>query len=367
MTNHAIAAVAKTPDGPFSIEAIELDDLRADEVLVRIEASGICYTDIECKQTLLPTPSVLGHEGAGVVEALGSGVTLVNAGDRVIVSYPYCGTCPNCERHAYYHCDQIVDLKFGGSRLDGSKPVRLNGKPITSAFFQQSSFATYAVTQERNLVVVPPETPFELMAALPCGMLAGAGSILNILDVQDQRGVIVVGAGAVGLGAVMTAKIRGAYPIIAVDVVPARLEMARSLGATHTINALQEDAVAKIRTISPRGIEAGLDTTGLLTGMTTIIKSLARGGKCALVTVPPGNMDDFPMEELFMRAASLHCVFVGAAIAKELLPQLLNWHAEGIFPVDRLIRTFDFKDINLAVASTRSGETIKAVLLMNRH
>lgn len=364
MTHGAMAAVAKTRDGPFTIEAIELDDLRSDEVLVRVEACGICFTDLETKHSLLPTPSVLGHEGAGVVEAIGASVTLVKAGDRVIVSYPYCGTCPNCVKRAFYHCDHAISLEFGGSRLDGTKPVRLDGAPVVSAFFQQSTFATRAVTQERNLVVVPAATPVELMAALPCGVMTGAGTVLNILDLRKDQGMIVVGTGAVGLSAVMAARIRGADPIIAIDVVPARLELARSLGATHVINPREEDVVAKIATISPRGIEAGLDTSGLLEGISTIIRSLAQGGKCAVVTVPPGNIDNFPLEELFMRAASLHSVFVGGAVANELLPQLLTWHAEGIFPFDRLVSTYDFKDINIAVEAIRSGMTIKAVLLM---
>ena len=366
MTHSAMAAVAKTRDGPFTIEPVELDDLRPDEVLVRVEACGICFTDLEAKHSLLPTPSVLGHEGAGVVEATGASVTLVKPGDRVVVSYPYCGSCPNCAKRAFYHCDHAIGLEFGGSRLDGTKPVRLDGAPVVSAFFQQSTFATRAITQERNLVVVPGSTPVELMAALPCGVMTGAGTVLNVLDLKRNQGMIVVGTGAVGLSAVMTARIRGADPIIAIDVVPARLELARSLGATHVINAREEDAVATMLAISPRGIEAGLDTSGLLEGISTIIRSLAQGGKCAVVTVPPGNMDSFPLEELFMRAASLHSVFVGAAIANELLPQLLKWHAEGIFPVDRLVRTFDFTDINRAVESMRSGQTIKAVLLMNQ-
>jgi aryl-alcohol dehydrogenase len=168
MTTKATAAVIHEPNGQFSFETIELDDLRSDEILVRIEASGVCHTDMRA-QGLTPLPAaVLGHEGAGMVEAVGSGVSRVIPGDRVVISYPFCGTCPNCVQGRAYICEHAIPLSFAGARLDGSKTITLNGKTISSAFFQQSSFSTHSITLERDVVPVKGDHKPEMLAAIPC-------------------------------------------------------------------------------------------------------------------------------------------------------------------------------------------------------
>jgi aryl-alcohol dehydrogenase len=162
----ATAAVIGEPNGKFSLETVELDDLRNDEILVRIEASGICHTDIGA-QHRVPMPVVLGHEGAGVVEEIGSGVSRVKPGERVIISYPWCGTCPPCAEGQAYICENVRSLCFSGARLDGSKTIALEGESISGAFFQQSSFATLSITLEQDVIPVEGNPLPEMLAAIP--------------------------------------------------------------------------------------------------------------------------------------------------------------------------------------------------------
>ena len=205
----ATAAVLYEPDGQFSLEPIELDEVRSDELLVRIKACGICHTDTKAKE-MLSLPAVLGHEGAGIVEAVGKNVTRIKPGDRVLISYPWCGACPQCLAQQPFICTELMPICFGGTRLDGSHTIKLDGKPISGAFFQQSSFASHAITLERDVVPISGTTPFEHLAALPCGIQTGAGAILNSLDVQPRSSLLIIGAGTVGLSAVMAGKLKHA-------------------------------------------------------------------------------------------------------------------------------------------------------------
>ena len=161
------AAVVRSPGDDFTLQDVELDDLRADEVLVRIEACGVCNTDMMA-QRRVPLPAVFGHEGAGIVEQTGSAVTEVGPGDRVMISWPSCGECPSCAAGRPYECDHVSRLNFGGARADGSHTVKVDGQWISSAFFQQSSFATYAIAPESSLVRSPADLPTHLVAALQC-------------------------------------------------------------------------------------------------------------------------------------------------------------------------------------------------------
>lgn len=358
-----LAAIIDEPGGEFTLASVELDDLRDDEVLVRIEACGICHTDSKAR-TRLELPAVLGHEGTGRVEAIGRKVDRVKVGDRVIISYPSCGGCANCNNRQPFRCDHINELKFAGRRADGSCTISRDGVPVSSAFFQQSAFATHAITLERSLVPVTGDHAPELLAALPCGVQTGAGAVLNTLPVGAGDSLVIFGAGTVGLSAVMAARIAGAAPIIAVDIIESRLQLAAGLGATHTLHGGDGDLPAQIRNIVARGACFSLDSTGTEQMQNLAVDCLAMGGHCGLIAV---GREPFPFHlfSVFSRAAVLHGVIQGSAIAGEFIPRLLQYHDQGRFPFERLITVYGFHDINRAFADAASGTAVKPVLKMD--
>lgn len=360
----ATAAVLDDPNGRFVLKEVQLDDPREDEILVHIQACGVCHTDVTAQNRLTP-PMVLGHEGTGIVEAVGSDVRRVEPGDRVVISYPWCGKCHECTSGHAYRCELVIPIAFGGSRLDGSRPITANGVPISSAFFQQSSFATHAVTLERDVVPVGESHRLEMLAAIPCGVQTGAGAILNSMRVHEGESLVVFGVGSVGLSAVMAAKLAGASPIIAIDVIDVRVQLALQLGATHAIDANRGELVQQIREIVPRGVRYALDTTGEASVLDDAIESLGMGGECGIVTAPnQGEKYPFNPAGIFRRTATLRGIIQGSALPNEFLPKLLAWQQEGRFPYEELITTYDFADINEAFDDSAAGRAIKPVLIM---
>jgi aryl-alcohol dehydrogenase len=364
MGKPARAAIVREPGGAYTIEDVELDDLRPNEVYVRIQAVGVCHTDMNMQQ-FLKMPAVVGHEGAGVVEEVGCGVDYVKPGDRVMISWPTCGLCPNCAIGRRDICDVQFPLEFGGTRLDGSHTVKLNGEWISAAYFQQSSYSTYAIAPADSLVKVEgDDVPVEVLAALPCGVMTGAGAITNSLGVTSQDDVMVIGVGAVGLSAIMAAKLCGAYPIVAVDIVEDRLSLALELGATHAFHAKKDDVVAEVMKLVPRGLKFAFDTTGLPVSWATGVHSLCMGGTFAGAAMPVSQELGFPPFDMFGKGLRLQFVMAGSAIPRQYLPRLVNLYRAGLFPVDRLVKTYPFKEINTAWADMGAFKTIKPVLLM---
>lgn len=226
-----------------------------------------------------------------VLEA-GSGVTDVQVGDKVLLSYNFCGGCGQCRADFPAYCEKILQLNFGGKRLNGSSAVGLNGQEIFSNFFGQSSFSKVAVVSKSSIVRVPPDTDLLLFAPLGCGMQTGAGAILNTLDVRPGSSVVIFGTGCVGLSAVMAARIRGARIIVAIDLQPERLVLASELGATHTIRGDNPDIRQEIIDLcgSSRGSDFALDCSGVIPVIETMIATLGIRGKAASVGAPmPGK------------------------------------------------------------------------------
>lgn len=363
MSRTSTAAVVREPGGQFALESVELDDLKAGEVLVKIEAAGVCHTDMNM-QHVVPMPAIFGHEGAGVVEETGPGVAYVKPGDRVIISWPACGECPSCISGRRDLCDLQFPLLFSGRRLDGSQTAKLGGEWISGAFFQQSSFATHAIAPANSLVRVEDDLPPELLAALPCGVMTGAGSILNAMDVGVQDDLVVFGVGGVGLSAVMAGHLVGADPIVAVDVNADRLALALDLGATHTVNAAEGDVVPRIKELIPRGARFAYDTSGVESAWKAAAQCLGMGGTFSTVAVPVAERPDFEPMEMLSKGARFQFILAGSSTPRIILPQLIHWYKQGRFPFDRLVKRFDFADINAAFAEAAAGRAIKPVLLM---
>lgn len=350
-------------DGAVTVEPVEVERPRPDEVLVRVRACGICGTEIE-GAALLAKPVVLGHEGAGEIAEVGADVAGLSPGDRVVISYPSCGACPGCRAGRPFHCDHHLSLAFDGARPDGTRPVRLGGMPITSAFFQQSSLATAAVVPARSVVPVPGDEPWEVLAALPCGVITGAGALLNALRPGPSDPVVVFGAGTVGLAAVMAARAADAGPVAVVDVNPARLRLAADLGAALTLDARDGEVARRLRASCPDGAVGALDTSGQVAAWQDALAAVARGGTLAIVTVPE-EPDGAVLHALFEHAAILRTIYVGEAVPGELIPRLLAWRVEGRFPIDRLITTFPLERAGDALGAIRDGSAVKPVVMMD--
>lgn len=369
MTTSARAAVVEQKDGPFEFRDIEIDDPRPDEVLVRMVATGICATDahVRAQRMATPLPVVLGHEGAGVVERTGSAVTSVEPGDHVVLSYHSCGRCKPClSSHAAY-CDLVWEANFAGARLDGSNGLRAAGSGSGGAeprghFFGQSSFATHALAHARNTVKVPDDLPLEVLAPLGCGLQTGAGAVLTALAVRVGASLAVFGVGAVGLAAVMAARVAGASSIVAVDVDQTRLALARDLGATHTVDPGRvEDLTGALRAIEGRGLEYVLDTSGRKENLDAGVGALAPLGRFGFVAFHEGGGAVLDAGRL-TPGRSLQGIIQGDAVSPLLIGRLARLYRTGGFPIDRLLSFYDFADIDTAFADSGAGRVTKAVL-----
>ncbi len=367
----AQAAICYGPDKPFAIEPVTLDAPRADEVLVRIVACGICHTDMAVRDGQLPTPlpAILGHEGAGIVEQVGAGVTHVKPGDRVIMSFNSCGHCPSCEIEKPTYCYNFVPENWLGTRPDGSHTAHKDEAGVNANFFGQSSFATYAIGHARNVVKVPDaaaDIALSTLAPLGCGFMTGAGAVLRSMKVRAGLPIAVFGTGAVGLAAIMAAKIAGADPIIAVDIHDSRLALARELGATHIINGKSSDAFAAIRELCPQGLAYAFDTTGINALIQNAFNLLAPLGIVGIVGASPPTDDLVFNETSFMGGGKrVMGILGGDSDLFDFLPELIEHHLAGRFPHDRLIQTFPFSAINEAFHAGESGAVVKPVLLMD--
>ena len=358
-----VAAVLRSHDGPYVLEEVQLDGPGPGEVLVRVVGAGMCHTDVvpRSPESFSPPPIITGHEGAGVVEAVGEGVDGVSAGDHVVVSFDSCGECRACVAGVPAHCDTFLLRNLLGRRLDGTTGVRdRDGGEVLSRWFGQSSFASHCVTAARNVVVVDRDLPLELLGPLGCGILTGAGSILVALPVRAGSAVVVFGAGAVGLAAVMAARVVDAGPIVAVDLHEHRLDLARELGATHTFEGARADLVEQVQAVTGGGADVSFDTTGNVGVVRNALAVLRPGGHCGMVGI---QTEDLVLDPLALLGKTLSAILEGGADPQVVIPQLVGLWRAGRFPFDRLIRTFPLAEINEAEAASADGSVVKPVLL----
>lgn len=369
MSTTITAAVARALKQPFTIETLQLDDIRPNEVRVRLVATGVCHTDAIVRDGVYPTPlpAVLGHEGAGVVEQVGSAVHTVKSGDHVVMSAAYCTYCNQCRSGEVAYCKNLFAEDFGGRRTsDGSTSLTsADGEQISSHFFGQSAFATHANVVESSVIPVPKDVPLEAVAFFGCGMQTGAGAILNELRPPAGSSVAVSGTGAVGLAAIMAAKIAGATTIVAIDIHDSRLELARELGATHVINARSSDTLEELmRVTSDQGIDYILDTTAVPQVLTNLAKALAIRGTLALVgAARPGTEAPFEIGQSLVKGWTFKTIVQGSSVPQDFIPRLVRFWQQGNFPADKLARTYPLDQINEAFEDSKSGKTVKPVIV----
>lgn len=355
------AAVLRDAEGRHELESVTLTEPGPGEVLVKVVGVGMCHTDVVPRGMPGLLPIIAGHEGAGIVEAVGDGVSDVTVGDHVVLTFDSCGTCISCQGGEPAYCETFMVRNLTGrDPAWGTRVTDTEGNEIASRWFAQSSFATHCLANVRNTVVVDPELPLELLGPLGCGILTGAGSIFVELDVQEGEGIIVFGAGAVGLAAIMAARVVDADPIIAVDLHESRLELAGELGATHTVDGADPELTARLGEICVGGADHTFDTTGVPSVMQTALATTRIGGRCGFVGVQTG---DLVLDPLALVGKRVTGILEGGADPQIVIPELIALWKDGRFPFHRLVRTFPLAEINEAEEASASGEVIKPVLI----
>lgn len=362
-----IQAMLTTEESDFDKQTLQLDEPKADEVMVRIVASGVCHTDATVLDGSLPVPypAVLGHEGSGIVERVGSNVTTVEPGDHVVLGFSYCGHCDNCLEGNAGGCENMMELNFAGKNKYGVSPIHKEEQEV-SQFFGQSSFATYSTVDEKNVVKIDKEADLRLLGPLGCGLMTGSGTVLNSLAPEAGTSFVVFGTGAVGLSGMMAAKIAGCYPIIAVDIHDSRLELAKELGATHTINSKNEDPAEKIKEITGKGAHYSLETTGVPEVTLSAIRCLRVKGECATVAVGKRDLTINVTNEIMTKAVTLKGVVEGDAVPQLIIPKLVKFYQNGQFPFDKLVKFYEMDDIQQAFEDSANGSTIKPILIIDK-
>ncbi len=359
------AAVSRAKFAPLNFEKLELEEPRHDEVRVRLVATGICHTDMAVRDhtiVAMPQPIVLGHEGAGFVEAVGESVTKVKADDRVILSGDSCGNCPSCQVSMPSYCYEFFPRNFGGGRLDGSTPLSINDEKVHT-FMGQGSFATHVVCHDRNVIAVAPDAPLELLGPLGCGVITGAGAVINSLKVGVGKSIAIFGTGSVGLSGVMAAKLVGAGKIIAIDLRDDRLKLAGELGATHTINPSKESIPEALDKIAGNGVDFTLETTALMPILRQAIDVLALRGTCGFVGGAPEDSElTFVTSHVMNGGRTIRGIILGDTNPEEFLPKLIELNALGRFPLEKLVTFYPFKDINRAIEDSLNGKCVKPIL-----
>ena len=333
------AAVARVAREPLEIVQLELDEPRAGEVRVRMVATGVCHTDALVRDQLLPTPlpAVLGHEGAGVVDAVGAGVTTVSPGDHVVLGFDSCGSCANCRSGHPAYCENFPARNFGGRRPDGStalsEPKVDGGTVVSSHFFGQSSFASFANVSERSVAKVPKSVPLEILGPLGCGLTTGAGAVLTVLRPEAGSSIVIFGTGAVGCSALLAAVVANCSTIIMVDIVPGRLELALELGATHVVDSRTEDAVEAVKRVTGGGSQFALDTTENARVFRQMVDSLAVRGHGVLVGAAAAGTDAAVDIGTFLtQSPTISGVIEGDAVPQSFIPLLVELYEAGRFP-----------------------------------
>lgn len=361
------AAVARPGETGFRIETLTMGPLATGEVRLAIAGVGLCHTDIQMRETgegWYPFPAVFGHEGAGIVEAVGPGVRLVAVGDGVVASFRSCGGCRPCGRAEPSGCEAMLALNFSGRRADGTTALFDAHGPVSSHFFGQSSFASHATVHETALVKVAHAPDLALLGALGCGVQTGAGAIFHSHGARAGDGLLVIGGGSVGLSAVMAGKIIGCAPIIVLEPHAARRALALELGASHVLDPGETpDLAAAVRAIAARGVDHVFDTTGRTALLKAGLACLARRGTLGMVAGSAAQ-GALPLDCMGLVSQGQRVIGIveGDSDPQRFIPELIAHYRAGRLPFDRMIRTYPLAEINRAVAEQAAGLVVKPVL-----
>ena len=364
-----IKAVVAREINALTVEQVELDAPHADEALVRIYAAGVCHSDLHTYRGELRTtpPVILGHEGAGIVEAVGSNVTRVKPVDRVMINWlPSCLECPSCLAGRPTLCERVAATTIQSKMPDGTlRHTTLDGLAL-KPYLSSATMAEYAVIHQNGLVPLPDDVPFEVGAVIGCAVLTGVGAVLNTAEVRPGSSAVVIGCGGVGLSALLGCVLAGCDPLIAVDVAPSKLDFARDLGATHTINAREEDVVRTLKRLTRVGPDYAFDSVGAAGTIAQALNSVRAGGT-AVVMGMHAIKEEVPISvaQLVAQNKRLLGSFAGSSKPLVDLPKLVELYRHGRLPVDKLItHRYALDDIAQAFADLEAGKIARGVLIV---
>lgn len=351
---------------PLSVDDVELDGPGHGEVLVRIAAAGLCHSDLSVinGDRPRPTPMVLGHEAAAIVEELGPGVDDLKKGDHVVLVFvPSCGHCGPCAEGRPALCEPGAAANTAGTLLSGARRLRRNGSDLHH-LLGCSSFAEYATVSRRSLIKVDPEIPLEEAALFGCAVLTGVGAVLNTARVTPGSAVAVVGLGGVGLAALLGGVLAGARQIVAVDVSPQKLELAKSLGATDTANAASPDCIEQVRAVTKGGVDFGFEMAGSVKAMEVAYKITRRGGTTVTAGLPPPTHTfALPQVNLVAEERTVKGSYIGTCVPTRDLPRYMALYKKGVLPVNRLMTgRLNLDDINAGFDCLREGKAVRQVI-----
>lgn len=355
-----------TSSRPITVEELDLSPPRSGELLVRIEAAGVCHSDLSVVDgsRIRPLPMALGHEAAGVVEETGEGVRDPKPGDHVVLTFvPSCGRCSECSSGRPVLCAAAAAASSAGHLLHGPSILRDGKGEVVYHHLGVSGFARHAVVARESAVVIPSDIPFGTAALFGCAVLTGVGAVLNTAGVRPGQSVAIFGLGGVGLAAVMGASIAGAYPIIAVDPVGSKRRVALELGATRA--ASPEEALPAIQDLTAGGVEFGFEACGVPSVVEAAFKATRRGGTAVAIGLPhPSKMLNLPALAFSGEGRSLVGSYMGSAVPQRDIPRLISlWRAHRL-PVEKLQSArLPLHQINEALEALAAGETIRQILL----
>ncbi|HQR29594.1 MAG TPA: alcohol dehydrogenase catalytic domain-containing protein [Anaeromyxobacteraceae bacterium] len=357
-----------TESRPLSLEEVELGAPRAGELLVRVAAAGVCHSDVSVVDgsRIRPLPMALGHEAAGVVEEVGPGVRDVKPGDHVVMTFvPSCGVCPECASGRPALCAPAAAANGTGTLLHGPSLLRDRDGKVVHHHLGVSGFARHAVVARESAVVVPQDVPLQVAALFGCAVLTGTGAVLNTAGVRPGQSVAIFGLGGVGLASVLGAAVANAFPIIAVDPVPAKRELARQLGATAVF--APEDAEKGVKDLTGGGAEFTFEAAGVPAVMEAAFKASRRGGTTVAMGLPhPSRTVTLPALAFAGLGQTLTGSYMGSAAPQRDIPRYVALWKAGRMPVDRLqSATLPLEKINEAFENLAAGAAVRQVLLPN--
>ncbi len=357
------AAVLHEFGQPLAIEELELDPPKAGELQVRMVASGVCHSDLHVVHGTHPTslPVVLGHEGAGIVEEVGPGVAGLESGDHVLLTWlPYCGHCRQCTRGWLNRCENTA--WYDATLEDGTCRFHANGKEVHH--YNTSSFAQRSVVPVQTAIKVDQSLPLTELALMGCAVMTGVGAVINTARVRPGDTVAVIGCGGVGLNVVQGARIAGAQQIVAIDRVPAKLELAREMGATDVVDASQSDPVEAVADLVAGGVDYAFEALGRTETIETAISITGRGGQAILIGMasPEARVGldalTATLEERCVRGS-----WYGSCVPLRDIPLLVDMYRDGRLRLDPLITPCGLEDVNDAFARMEAGETARSVIV----
>lgn len=363
-----IAAVLYEAGQPLQVEKIQLDEPSASEVLVRLKATGLCHTDwtVISGERPFPLPAVLGHEGAGVVEAVGTAVTSVKRGDHVVCSWtPNCGHCFYCDEHLPFWCDNLAQATSNGALLDGTSRLHAGDRKLHH-WSTVSSYAQYTVIPEAGAVRIPPGVPFDAACLIGCGVMTGYGAVVRHAKVKAGSSVVVFGCGGVGLNVIQAAALVGAATIIGVDMVAQKLDWAKDFGATHTLNA-KDNPIEQIRDLTDgRGADYSFEAVGHPMPLVQSIEAGRPGAKIVLLGAGAHDMTVTMPYNLFKGDKQITRLTYGQGIPQVDFPRIVDLYSQGRLKLDELVTTrLPIAEINSGFQRMLKGDIIRAVVMLD--